>query len=85
MKTYVYIWQGLAESFLNKKCCKQKRKWESKHTFGDIIIIIIITIITAIEFSLGDSSPYNSTVKTCKYKIYINETTLKQPKQYKTQ
>jgi flagellar basal body-associated protein FliL len=39
-----------------------------------IIIIIIIIIITAIELSLGGSSPYTSTDKTNKNKIYINET-----------
>jgi len=33
-----------------------------------IIIIIIIIIITAIELSLGGSSPYNSTDKTNKNK-----------------
>jgi len=30
----------------------------------NIIIIIIIIVITAIELSLGDSSPYTSTDKT---------------------
>ena len=39
-----------------------------------IIIIIIIIIITAIELSPGGSSPYTSTDKTNKNKIYINET-----------
>jgi hypothetical protein len=38
------------------------------------IIIIIIIIITAIDFSLVNSSPYTSTLKTNKNKIYINET-----------
>ena len=38
-----------------------------------IIIIIIIIIITAIELSLGGSSPYTSTDKQTIY-IYINET-----------
>jgi flagellar basal body-associated protein FliL len=48
-----------------------------------IIIIIIITttttttttyILNAIQFSPGDNSPYTSTDKTNKNKMYINET-----------
>jgi hypothetical protein len=41
---------------------------------------MIIIIITAIEFSLGGSSPYSSTDKTNKNKIHINETIQKYSK-----
>jgi len=47
------------------------------------LIIIIIIIITAIELSLGDSSPYTSTDKINKNRL--NEIQITQYKQYKTQ
>ena len=46
-------------------------------------IIIIIIIITAIEFSLGGSSPYTSTDKT--NNKHRRNNTKTQYKQYKTQ
>jgi len=49
------------------------------HTIIIIIIIIIITTTaTAIVFSLCVSSPYTSTEKINKNKIYIKETMQKQ-------
>jgi hypothetical protein len=47
--------------------------------FGDqfnyiiIIIVVIVIIIATIEISPGGSSPYTTTDKQIRYKIYINE------------
>jgi len=46
---------------------------------------IIIILLTAIEFSLGGSSPYTSTEKTNKIKYHKRNYKKKQNKQYKTQ
>ena len=50
--------------FGDKRC----RVDSSLHSYFIIIIIIIIIIITAIELSLGGSSPYTGTDKTNKSK-----------------
>ena len=47
--------------------------------------IIIIIIITSIEFPFGGSSPYTSTDKTNKNKGLKRNNTKTQYKQYKTQ
>jgi len=47
-------------------------------------IIIIIIIITVVEFSLGGSSPYTSTDET-RINIHKRNNTKTQYKQYKTQ
>jgi len=51
---------------IRRHCLCQQKDSEMVAQRGcrNIIIIIIIIVITAIELSLGDSSPYTSTDKT---------------------
>jgi hypothetical protein len=74
MKMYIYdkIW-------LNSSCI---RNVADKSLIGNQNThLALLLLFTTIEFSLGGSSPYTTTVNRYKNKIYINETTIKQSKQ----
>ena len=47
------------------------------------ILLLLLLLLTAIEFSPSDNSPYTSTHKTNKNKVYINETIQKHSKNNK--
>jgi hypothetical protein len=78
---------ALAEGYRQgrPKTQANKREWYTTSNRGNylglnpvitiiIVIIIIVIIIIEIDLSLGGSSPYTSTDKTNKNKIYISET-----------
>jgi hypothetical protein len=56
-----------------------------KYNKRALLLLLLLLLLTAIELSLGGSSPYTSTDKTNKNKYTWTKQYKKQNKQYKTQ